>query len=121
MRVLVVDDNADLVDSLSAVLGFLGEEVRTASSGEEALACMEEWVPEVVLMDVGMPGMSGYEAATRARARAWGRDAVLVAMTGWGRDEDRARALAAGFDRHVVKPLDLDALRTLLADLRARR
>lgn len=121
MRILVVDDNVDLVDSLSTVLGFLGEEVRTASSGEEALARMEEWSPEVVLMDVGMPGMSGYEAASRARATAWGRDSVLVAMTGWGRDEDRARALAAGFDRHVVKPLDLDALRTLLSDLRAQR
>lgn len=121
MRVLVVDDNLDLVDSLATVLGFLGQEVRTAHSGAEALERMQEWAPEVVLMDVGMPGMSGYECASRARAHAWGREPVLVAMTGWGRDEDKARALAAGFDRHVVKPLDLDCLRTLLADLRARR
>lgn len=121
LRVLVVDDNVDLVDSLSTVLGFLGEEVKTAASGEEALARMQEWAPDVVLMDVGMPGMSGYEAATRARAQPWGREPVLVAMTGWGRDEDRARALAAGFDRHVVKPLDLDNLRALLSELRASR
>jgi CheY-like chemotaxis protein len=121
MRILVVDDNVDLVDSLSTVLGFLGEEVRTAASGEEALQRMEEWAPHAVLMDVGMPGMSGYEAASRARAHPWGREPVLVAMTGWGRDEDRARALAAGFDRHVVKPLDLDCLRTLLSELRASR
>ncbi|MBC7896828.1 MAG: hybrid sensor histidine kinase/response regulator [Cytophagaceae bacterium] len=121
LRVLVVDDNVDLVDSLSTVLGFLGEEVRTAASGEEALARMQEWAPAVVLMDVGMPGMSGYEAASRARAQPWGREPVLVAMTGWGRDEDRARALAAGFDRHVVKPLDLESLRSLLSELRATR
>lgn len=120
-RVLVVDDNTDLVESLATVLGFLGQDVRTASSGEEALVCMQEWSAEVVLMDVGMPGMSGYEVARRARAHPWGREPVLVAMTGWGRDEDRDRALAAGFDRHVVKPLDLDGLRTLLTELRARR
>lgn len=117
LRVLVVDDSADLVESLSMTVQFLGHQVQSAVSGAEALACMQAWLPDVVLMDVGMPGMSGYEAASRARAESWGRTVVLVAMTGWGREEDRARAIAAGFDRHVVKPLDMAGLRVLLAEL----
>ncbi|MEO6445294.1 MAG: response regulator [Gemmatimonadaceae bacterium] len=119
MRVLVVDDNPDLVESLAMVLDFLGHEVRTALSGKDALTEMETWGPQLVLMDVGMPGMSGYDVAQQAREHAWGRATTLIAMTGWGRAEDRDRALAAGFDQHVVKPVDLERLRELLASLPA--
>jgi CheY-like chemotaxis protein len=110
----VVDDNADLLDSLVVALRLLQHEVRSASCGEDALVEIETWQPDVSLVDVGMDGMSGYEVATRARERIGSRG-LLIAMTGWGRPEDRAQALQSGFDQHVVKPVDLDRLRELLA------
>ena len=113
-RILLVDDNADLLESLAMVLRHLNQEVEAVSTGEQALRRLQEWQPHLSLIDVGMPGMSGYEVAQRARTNLWGSRLVLIAMTGWGRDEDRARALAAGFDQHVVKPIDLAQLRSLL-------
>ncbi|MGQ0647178.1 MAG: ATP-binding response regulator [Gemmatimonadaceae bacterium] len=117
LRVLAVDDNPDLLDSLAMVLRLLGHEVEVAATGESALALMESQRPDVVLVDVGMPGMNGYEVAGHARLHSWGAQLTLVAMTGWGRSEDRERALKAGFDRHVVKPLDLERLKSLLASI----
>ncbi|MEP7381997.1 MAG: response regulator [Gemmatimonadota bacterium] len=118
-NILVVDDNPDLVETLVAVLQMLGHQVESACNGDEALARMASAPPDLVLMDVGMPGMSGYEVARRVALESWRSRLTLVAMTGWGRDEDRQRALDAGFDIHVVKPLDLEHLRALLDSLDA--
>ena len=119
LRILVVDDSADLLESMETVLRLMHHDVETAASGEDALRRMEDWRPDLAIVDVGMPGMSGYEVASRARRQAWGSRAHLVAMTGWGRAEDRERALHAGFDRHVVKPVDFDQLRALLDGIAA--
>lgn len=118
-NILVVDDNPDLVETLVAVLQMLGHQVASARNGEDALAYMESATPDLVLMDVGMPGMSGYDVARRLSGEPWRSRLTLVAMTGWGRDEDRQRALESGFDMHVVKPLDLEHLRALLDSLQA--
>jgi CheY-like chemotaxis protein len=127
-RVLIVDDNAEILESLAMVLELLGHHVETVDNGEAALVCLAQRPPHVALIDVGMPGMSGYDVARRARALVQPEHhTVLVAMTGWGRDEDRVRAFEAGFDSHVVKPVDLQRLRALLdgtvphADGRRRR
>jgi PAS domain S-box-containing protein len=112
-RVLVVDDNEAMVDALSTMLGLLGSEVRTASNGQLALDVAAEFRPDVVLMDLGMPVMSGYEAARRMRQEPWGSDVRLVALTGWGQEEHKQRTLDAGFDQHLVKPVrpaDLEQL-----------
>jgi CheY-like chemotaxis protein len=114
-RVLVVDDNRDIVDSLADVLRLLGHEARTASNGLKALEIAESWLPELIVMDVGMPGLTGYEVAKRVRAAAWGSSPLLVALTGWSRDEDRAHALECGFDSVETKPLDLARLRQILS------
>ncbi|MGH9867831.1 MAG: aldehyde dehydrogenase family protein [Candidatus Polarisedimenticolia bacterium] len=103
-RVLVVDDNEDIVASLTGVLEQMGCEVRSARDGEEALAEAERFRPGVVLMDLGMPRLDGLETARRLRQRPWGRDVLLVAITGWGQGTDRHRSRAAGFDHHMVKP-----------------
>lgn len=114
-RVLIVDDNADSADSLSMLLQLMGHSVRTAYDGAQALVVAEQFRPDVVLMDVGMPRMDGLEAARQLRQFPWSTETVLVALTGWGQDEDRERVTAAGFDHHLVKPLDPAALTDLLA------
>jgi PAS domain S-box-containing protein len=116
-RVLVVDDNHDAGDSLGQVLGILGAEVRVARDGLEALAAFASYQPSVVLLDIGMPGMNGYEVARTIRTRFPHRPASLVALTGWGQDDDRRRAREAGFDHHLVKPAELSALQKLLGSL----
>lgn len=113
-RVLVVDDNADSAESLSLLLELMGHTVCTAHDGEQALAEAEGFRPDLVLMDIGMPRMDGYEAARRLRQEAWGQSVVLVALTGWGQDEDKRRCEAAGFDHHLIKPVDPAALEALL-------
>ncbi|HZX79517.1 MAG TPA: response regulator, partial [Lysobacter sp.] len=115
-RVLVVDDNADALLMLEALLGLEGYEVRGAGDGESALALLDAFVPDVALLDIGLPGMSGYELAARLRADARSARTRLVALTGWGREEDRARAHAAGFDAHLTKPVDPAMLLRLVAD-----
>ena len=92
----------------------MGSEVRTAHDGLEAVAAAELFRPNLVLLDLGMPKLSGYEAAQRIREKPWGRGITLVALTGWGQDEDRRRTKDSGFDGHLVKPVDLEALTTLL-------
>ena len=113
-RILVVDDNEDGVAMLSALLTFDGHEVATASSGLEAVASAVSLKPDVVLLDLGLPGIDGYEVARRIRA-AVGDASRLIAITGYSRDEDRERTTAAGFSAHLVKPVDFDSLRRALA------
>jgi two-component system CheB/CheR fusion protein len=116
-RILLVDDNRDAAQSLSMVLRILGAEVRVAYDGDEALQACESYQPGVVLLDIGMPGMDGYEVARRIRGRRAGRAPAIVALTGWGQEADRRRAREAGFDHHLVKPADLHTLQALLASL----
>jgi CheY-like chemotaxis protein len=113
-RVLIVDDNHDAADSLALMLSLSGHETHAAYDGAAALALAERFVPDVVLLDIGMPELNGYEVAERLRRLPWGRRVVLVALTGWGQDEDRRRALDAGFDHHLTKPVDPQRLATLL-------
>jgi CheY-like chemotaxis protein len=105
-NILIADDNQDALESLALMLRLEGHEVHCASDGEEALALAGQRKPEIVVLDVGMPKMDGCEVARRIRAESWGRDAVLVALTGWGQDADRRRSREAGFDMHLVKPVD---------------
>lgn len=116
-RILVVDDNRDAAATLAMVLKFLGHEVRTAHDGEAGLAAAAEYRPDLVVMDLGMPRMDGYEACRRIRAESWGGDPFLVALTGWGSVDDQRRARDAGFDRHLVKPVDADALSKIIAEM----
>ena len=114
-RVLVVDDNADAADSLALLLGLAGQDVRTAYDGPAALLQADTFQPDIVLLDIGMPGMDGYEVARRLRNERGLRGALLVALTGWGPGQDQRQSAEAGFDRHLVKPVDLEALKELLA------
>jgi PAS domain S-box-containing protein len=119
-RLLVVDDNRDAADSLGLLLESSDTEVRVAYDGPAALAALTAFQPEVVLLDLGMPGMDGCETARHMRQHPAGRDITLIALTGWGQDEDRRRTRTAGFDHHLTKPADLDTLQTLLASLESR-
>jgi PAS domain S-box-containing protein len=114
-RILVVDDNVDSARSLAMILRLMGSEVRAAHNGEEGLAAAEEFRPDLILMDIGMPRLNGYDAARRIRQQPWGRAMTLVALTGWGQEEDRRRSQEAGFDGHLVKPIEPAALERLLA------
>ncbi|PQO46239.1 ATP-binding protein [Blastopirellula marina] len=113
-RVLVVDDNAAAADMLSKVVKMLGNEVRTAEDGKQAIEVAESFRPEIILMDLGMPKMNGYEAARHIRQTEWGKDILLIALTGWGQQEDRERTTAAGFDMHLVKPAEPSELQKIL-------
>jgi PAS domain S-box-containing protein len=114
-RILVVDDNRDSAISLAMLLEVMGNETQTAHDGLEALDVAAAFRPDVVMLDIGMPGLNGYAAAHRIRQEPWGKDAVLVALTGWGQEEDRRRSQEAGFDLHMVKPVEPAALEQLLA------
>jgi CheY-like chemotaxis protein len=116
-RILVVDDNLDSAESLARVLELSGHETQRAHDGLEAVATAEAFRPEVVLLDIGLPKLNGFDAARRIREQPWGKGMLLVALTGWGQDEDRRRSKEAGFDAHLVKPAKPDALRALLASL----
>jgi CheY-like chemotaxis protein len=105
-NILIADDNQDALESLALMLRLEGHEVHCASDGEEALTLAGIRKPEIVVLDVGMPKLDGCEVARRIRAESWGRKAVLVALTGWGQDADRKRSRDAGFDLHLVKPVD---------------
>jgi PAS domain S-box-containing protein len=119
-RVLVTDDNRDAAESLALVLRFAGYEVFIAFSGAEALEIASRERPNAALIDIGMPGMSGHEVARRMRLEAWGKNAVLVALTGWGQEQDKQAAKAAGFNEHMTKPVDpVDVERVLGTLLRA--
>ena len=113
-RVLVADDNKDAADALAALLELDNHEVRVAHSGRAALTLAQTFRPDVALLDIGMPELSGYEVAHALRQEPWGANILLIALTGWGQDDDRQRAKQAGFDRHMTKPIDPDELEALL-------
>ena len=114
MRVLVVDDEIDTAETLAEVLETMGHVVRTAPDGVHALAAAADFAPEVVLLDLGLPGMDGFEVARRLRAQPTSSSMRLIAVTGYGQDLDRKNTERAGFDAHMVKPLKLAALEQLL-------
>jgi CheY-like chemotaxis protein len=113
-RILVVDDNRDSAMSLSVLLELEGHDVRRGYDGLEALEIADDFRPDIVLLDIGMPRLDGYGAARELRQRDWGTSLLLIALTGWGQSEDKRLAHEAGFDHHIVKPVDPDALRRLL-------
>jgi PAS domain S-box-containing protein len=115
LRILVVDDNTDTAASLAILLNLAGHETRTAHDGLEAVATAEKFRPDVVLLDIGLPRLNGLDACRRIREQPWGKNTFLVALTGWGQEEDRRRSKDAGFDAHVVKPVDYSVLTSLLA------
>jgi two-component system CheB/CheR fusion protein len=114
LRILLVDDQPDTLLSIGALLRHWGHDVRTACDGPSCLAAAEECLPDVVLLDVGLPGMDGYEVARRLRAQASVRPPWLVTISGYGMEEDFVRSRTAGCDRHLVKPVDLADLRLML-------
>jgi len=116
-RVLVVDDNVDSADGLAMILRLEGHEVRTANDGLSAVAAAEEFEPQLILLDIGLPGVDGYEAARRIRLLPKGQGVRLVALTGWGQREDRRRSREAGFDRHLVKPLEPAQLEKIVSEI----
>ena len=116
-RILVVDDNHDSALSLAMMLSIMGHETRTAHDGESAVTTAESFLPEVVLLDIGLPKLNGYEVAQRIRENAWGKTMFLIAVTGWGQEEDRQRSSEVGLNVHMVKPVEPAALERLLADL----
>jgi CheY-like chemotaxis protein/two-component sensor histidine kinase len=117
LRILVVDDNRDAADSLAMLLRTTGNDIRTAYDGLEAVQVASEFRPDVVLLDIGLPKIDGHEVAQRIRKEPWGRPMCLIAVTGWSDETDRARSRAAGFDHHLVKPLDTGHLAQLLASV----
>ena len=116
-RVLIVDDSEDGAESLAMLLQLGGHETHIAHDGVEAIEAAQKLRPDVVLLDIGLPRLNGYEVCHRLRKEPWAKDLMLVALTGWGQEEDRHRSKEAGFDAHLVKPVDHDALLRLLASL----
>lgn len=115
LRVLVADDNQDSAETLALLLELRGFDVSTAHDGEAAVRVYEQVQPEVVLLDLGMPKMSGHDACRAIRAMPYGDRTLIIALTGWGQARDREKSRAAGFDVHLVKPVDHDTLSRLLA------
>jgi CheY-like chemotaxis protein len=118
-RVLVVDDNADGAESLASLLRVAGHETAVAFDGEEAMRVAREFDPELAVLDIGLPQLDGYEVARRIRRMQLARQPLLIALTGWGQEEDREKSRQAGFNHHLVKPVTLNALLDLLAEWRA--
>jgi len=116
-RILVVDDNADSAVSLAMLLRMEGHETYTAHDGEAAIEAVEAHRPDVVLLDIGLPKVSGHDVCRHVRAQAWGKDIVMIAVTGWGQQSDRRESQDAGFDGHLVKPVDYARLAELLRTL----
>jgi CheY-like chemotaxis protein len=115
-RIVVADDNVDAAASLSLMLELMGHEIRTAHDGRAALAIAREFRPDAMVLDIAMPGMGGHEVARIARQEEWGAGVLLIAASGWGQAADRQLSLDAGFDHHLVKPVEIDVLDTLLRD-----
>ncbi len=115
-RVLLVDDNVDAAESLAQLLSLSGHDARTAGDGGQALRLAQEFHPEVVFCDLGLPGMNGYEVAKELRLLPFGREIVLAALTGYGQPSDREKSAEAGFDAHLVKPVDPSVIESFLDD-----
>jgi CheY-like chemotaxis protein len=120
-RVLVVDDNIDAAETLAMMLEILGQTTSQAHDGNAALRVAEQFKPEVVFMDIGLPGLTGHEAAQRMRQDLGMTEAYIVALSGYGTEEDKRKSLFCGFDNHFVKPLDPSQLPEILASARQRR
>lgn len=121
VRILLADDNEDSATSLALLLSMSGHETRTARDGIEALEIAAAFRPHLVLLDIGMPRLNGYDTARRLRALAGGKKLVLAALSGWGQDEDRRRSTEAGFDAHFLKPANIADIERLIADIRGSR
>jgi CheY-like chemotaxis protein len=115
-RILIVDDDRDASNSLAILLAAAGNATREAHDGVEALEAARHFRPDVILMDIGLPEINGFEVCRRIRAEEWGGAMTIVAVSGWGRDEDRRKSRDAGFDHHLVKPVDYDTLIRLLSE-----
>jgi CheY-like chemotaxis protein len=113
----VVDDNRDAAESLGMILNLYGHEVELAHSGMRALEIANSRPPDIGVLDIGMPDLSGYEVAERIRDEEWGKNVTLIALTGWGQESDKQRALLAGFDHHLTKPIDPEQLKRLFDSL----
>jgi CheY-like chemotaxis protein len=119
--ILVVDDNEDAASSLAMMLKIMGNEVRTAHDGEEGIAAAAAFRPDMIILDIGMPRLNGFDACRRIREQPWGRGIFIVALTGWGQEDDKRRSHEAGFDHHLVKPVEPAALEELLKSVALRR
>lgn len=117
LRILIVDDNRDGADSMAMMLKMMGHQISTAYDGEDAVETAARVAPDVILLDIGLPKLNGYEACRRIRSTRAGKDMVIIAQTGWGQEEDRQRTRDAGFDHHLVKPVEAQDLLKLLASL----
>jgi CheY-like chemotaxis protein len=120
LRVLVADDNRDSAESLGMLLELSGHEVSLAHDGLDAFAAAAAKLPDVVLLDIGMPGMNGYEVAASIRREPWGSNMTLIAITGWGQEDNKRTARNAGFNHHLTKPMDSAVLDSILAGLERR-
>jgi len=116
-RILIVDDSPEIVMSLSTLLQMSGNTTQAAQNGEEAISMAEQFRPEVILLDLGLPKVDGFEVCRRIRQQAWGKEMAIVALTGMGHDEARMKTLESGFDMHLVKPLDPEILFVVLASI----
>jgi len=116
-RILIVDDNRDSAESLAMLLEITGNKTYIAHDGLEGIAAVEKYRPEVVLLDIGLPKLDGHEVCRRIREQSWGQNIVVIALTGWGQEDDRRRSEEAGFNGHLVKPVDYDLLLELLGKL----
>jgi len=114
LRILVVDDNRDSAETLSMLLELMGNELSVAYDGEQALAMANDIKPDVILLDIGLPKLNGYEVARQIRNEPWGGNPILIAITGWGQTEDKDLSRESGFDHHLVKPVDHDHLLKLI-------
>ena len=121
LRILIVDDNRDSAESMSMLLQLMGNEVRTAHDGEEAVEAARDFRPDAVALDIGLPKMNGYDTAKEMRRQPWGRELVLIAVTGWGQEQDKQSAKDAGFDHHMVKPVDAVTLMRVVSRFVAKR
>jgi CheY-like chemotaxis protein len=118
-RILVVDDHPDAADASCMLLEMLGHDTQAATTGKTALATAETFHPDIVLLDIGLPDLSGYEVARALRSRH-GREIYLVAITGWAQPEDRVKSIAAGIDQHIQKPANSDKIRAVIRDAEAQ-
>lgn len=117
-KILVIDDNRDATDTLATMLRLKGFNVKAGYSGKEALEIAENFVPDIAILDIGMPGMDGYETCRMIRQQLWGKDMTVFALTGYGQEEDVRKSKEAGFDEHLLKPVDLVELLTCISQKR---
>jgi len=116
-RILIVDDNVDAASSLAMLLKMTGHQTQTANDGVAAVKAAEAFLPDVVLLDIGLPKLNGFDACRQIRQHPWGRAMKIVALTGWGQEGDQREATEAGFDAHMLKPVDYRNLMTVLASM----